>query len=118
MSTTCNGCENDEDYCCCESAPLVAIKNGDKVEQVIPLSELSKIAENIGFTTYRRDTVKGRIIEMLNKQTDKGLEKYGHTLDQCPDEKYDWRLMVIEELIDCIQYQQKEIQRLERLLSP
>jgi hypothetical protein len=118
MSTTCKECENDEDYCCCESEPLVAVKNGDKIERIIPLSNLSKIAENIGFTTYRRDTVKGRIIDYLNKQTDKGVKKYGHTLDESPDEKHDWRLMMIEELVDCIQYQQKEIIRLERLLTP
>jgi hypothetical protein len=62
------------------------------------------------------NTVKGRIIELLNKQTEKGLSKYGHTLDDCPDEKYDWRLMAMEELIDLAQYQQKEIVRLENEL--
>ena len=59
-----------------------------------------------------------RIVELLEKQTAKGHKKYGHTLDDCPDDKYDWRLMAMEELIDCIQYQQKEIVRLERLLNP
>lgn len=63
-------------------------------------------------------TVKERIIDMLNKQTEKGYKKYGHTLDDCPDNKFDWRLMAMEEMIDCMQYQQKEIMRLERLLNP
>ena len=59
-----------------------------------------------------------RIVAQLENQTEKGLNKYGHTLDDCPDNKFDWRLMIIEELVDCIQYQQKEIIRLERLLNP
>jgi hypothetical protein len=62
-------------------------------------------------------TVKERIIDLLTKQTEKGLSKYGHTLDDCPDEKYDWRLMAMEELIDLAQYQQKEIMRLEKELN-
>lgn len=94
----------------------------DTPETIIPLKDMtvninfSEIMENFpGIMTYNRKSVKGRIIDLLNKQTDKGLQKYGHTLDDCPDNKFDWRLMVIEELVDALQYQQKEIQRLEKL---
>lgn len=59
-----------------------------------------------------------RIIELLQRQNAKGLEKYGHTLDDCPADKYDWKLMAMEELIDLVQYQQKEIIRMEQLLTP
>lgn len=64
------------------------------------------------------DSIKGRIFEYFDKQTDKGVNKYGHTLDDCPDDKFDWKLMMIEELVDCVQYAYKEISRLEKLLSP
>lgn len=63
-------------------------------------------------------SIEERIIELLYKQRAKGLSKYGHTLDECPDNKFDWKLMAMEELIDLAQYQQKEIIRLERLLNP
>jgi hypothetical protein len=72
----------------------------------------------VGVVGIGSKTVMNRIIELLEKQTSKGLAKYGHTLDDCPDDKYDWRLMALEELIDLVQYQQKEIIRLERLLNP
>ena len=65
-----------------------------------------------------RPIVTQRIIELLDKQNEKGLRKYGTTIDEAKDEHYDWRLMAIEELIDLVQYQQKEIMRLERLLNP
>lgn len=41
-----------------------------------------------------------------------------HTLDDCHDDKFDWKLIGMEELIDLVQYRQKEIIRLERLLNP
>ena len=75
-------------------------------------------SQAISVHSYPTGSIKGRIFEYFNKQTEKGVPKYGHTLDECPDEQFDWRLMVIEELVDCIQYQQKEIVRLERLLNP
>ena len=74
--------------------------------------------EYVGELIETEPTVKERIVDLLNKQTKKGVEKYGHTLDDCPEMKYDWRLMAMEEMIDCMQYQQKEIIRLERLLNP
>ncbi|RTZ38197.1 hypothetical protein EJ573_03065 [Paenibacillus polymyxa] len=66
----------------------------------------------------KRPEVTQRIIELLDKQNEKGLKKYGTTIDQVSDMAYDWKLMALEEAIDLIQYQQKEIMRLERLLNP
>ncbi|CCC85723.1 hypothetical protein G7L40_21010 [Paenibacillus polymyxa] len=66
----------------------------------------------------KRPEVTQRIIELLDKQNEKGLKKYGTTIDQVSDMAYDWKLMALEEAIDLIQYQQKEIMRLERLLTP
>ncbi|CAN7655224.1 hypothetical protein LJR153_005068 [Paenibacillus sp. LjRoot153] len=90
-------------------------------ESIVPLDSdfaktirpLADAIANIRINTYNKKTIKGRIFDYFNKQTEKGVKKYGHTLDDCPDDKFDWRLMIIEELIDCVQYQQKEIVRLE-----
>lgn len=60
--------------------------------------------------------VRDRIVQLLDAQRAKGYEKYGHTIEECPDSKYDWRLMAMEELIDLAQYQQKEIMRLEKIV--
>ncbi|MEK3787589.1 hypothetical protein [Paenibacillus sp. FSL K6-1230] len=68
--------------------------------------------------TQNRPEVTQRIIELLDKQNEKGLRKYGTTIDQVPYPAYDWKLMALEEAVDLIQYQQKEIMRLERLLNP
>ncbi|MDY8095835.1 hypothetical protein UY456_22980 [Paenibacillus polymyxa] len=65
-----------------------------------------------------RPEVTKRIIELLDKQNEKGLKKYGTTIDQVSDMAYDWKLMALEEATDLIQYLQKEVMRLERLLNP
>jgi 3-dehydroquinate synthase class II len=66
----------------------------------------------------KRPLVTQKIIEIMDKQNEKGLRKYGTTIDEVKDEEFDWRLMAMEELIDLAQYQQKEIVRLEKLLNP
>lgn len=62
-------------------------------------------------------SIKGSILEtigqQIDQQTEKGTGKYSHSLDDCPTEKYDWQQMINEELIDALQYQQKEIRRLQ-----
>jgi hypothetical protein len=63
------------------------------------------------------NTIRNKIVEMLDKQIEKGVEKYGHTLDSCPDDKFDWRTMALEELIDLVQYQEKYIRQLELSIS-
>lgn len=42
-----------------------------------------------------------------NAQNNKGIEKYGHSIDDCPDDKYDWKIMAIEELVDFFVYKMK-----------
>ena len=48
--------------------------------------------------------------DIVSQQQDKGLEKYGHTLKDCPVEKFDWITMMLEELADYHQYVQKFIE--------
>jgi len=45
--------------------------------------------------------------EIEENQKAKGLKKYGHTLEECPKEKYNWKEMAIEEIVDFIQYVNK-----------
>src|SRR5699024_5828219 len=61
---------------------------------------------------YNKSRALSVIHSVLDKQTDKGVNKYGHTLEECPVDKFDWQSMLIEELIDAIQYQEKEMDRL------
>lgn len=61
--------------------------------------------------------IRERIIELLDAQRAKGLERYGHSIDDCPGNKFDWRLMAMEELIDLAQYQQKELIRLQKVIN-
>ena len=65
--------------------------------------------------------IKNTIIDIisaeLDKQNKKGFAKYKRTLDECDEESYDWSQMIIEELIDCCQYQQKEIKRLKKIIK-
>ena len=62
-------------------------------------------------------SVRNVIDRVLDKQNEKGMATYGQTLDDCPDEAYDWKMMAIEELVDGIQYLAKENQRLERKIN-
>lgn len=53
----------------------------------------------------------------LNDRIWKGYETYGQTLDDCPDDAYDWNQMIIEELLDGLQYMAKENAILRKKLS-
>ena len=61
--------------------------------------------------------VRDVIDSVLDKQNAKGMATYGQTLDDCPDEAYDWKMMAIEELVDGIQYLAKENIRLNKELE-
>jgi len=57
------------------------------------------------------------IARNLNARISKGCETYGQTLDDCPDDAYDWQQMLIEELLDGLQYMAKENAILRKKLS-
>lgn len=57
------------------------------------------------------------IARNLNDRISKGYETYGQTLDDCPDDAYDWQQMQIEELLDGLQYALKENAILRKKLS-
>jgi len=52
---------------------------------------------------------KNKIIQMVKSQQEKGLKKYGHTIDECPNDKYNWTDMAYEEIADFLIYKQKFI---------
>lgn len=60
-----------------------------------------------------REQVLRQIANQLKDQERKGLAKYGKTLDENNYTDYDWQTMIIEELIDAIQYTTMENNRLQ-----
>lgn len=82
------------------------------LEQFIETGYLSPDPEPI--PDAPRPVVTQRIIALLDQQNAKGRTKYGTTIDDAPDEAYDWPIMAMEEAIDLMQYQQKEIMRQQR----
>lgn len=71
--------------------------------------------------------LRNNIVALLDRQIEKGVNTYGHYLDDAPTkptcntcnqpiqsaEGFDWKMMALEELIDLVQYQQKLIQELQ-----
>lgn len=62
-------------------------------------------------------TVIDEFTKVLDAQDDKGMVKYGVSIDDAEDNNYDWPLMAMEELADFSKYQVKEIKRLQRLIK-
>lgn len=62
-------------------------------------------------------SVRKVIDRVLDKQNAKGMATYGQTLDDCPDDAYEWNVMALEEMADGMQYMAKENVRLRRLLQ-
>ena len=46
-------------------------------------------------------------IQMNANQSSKGMKKYGHYIDECPVNKFNWTDMAIEELVDFWVYKEK-----------
>lgn len=64
-----------------------------------------------------KDKILNDIETRIDNQINKGVEKYGHSLDDCPHDKYDWLVMLNEELVDGLQYANKEIKRLKTMID-
>lgn len=61
-----------------------------------------------------KDEILIKIGKQIDNQIDKGVAKYGQTLDECPTDSYDWQQMINEELIDALQYANKDIRKLRK----
>lgn len=63
--------------------------------------------------------ISERVIELIKEnlmlRNDKGFEAYKETMDDVPFESYDWNVMIIEELLDAMQYSVKENEKLREL---
>lgn len=55
--------------------------------------------------------------EILDKQDQKGLLKYGTTIDEANDKNYNWTLMALEESADLMKYLVKENTRLVKMIN-
>ena len=64
---------------------------------------VNKFLDNLGLYKIK-STEWASIVE---KQEQKGIAKYGHTIDDCPDDKYNWKGMMMEELADAMMYFRK-----------
>ena len=68
---------------------------------------VNKFLDNLGL--YRiKSTEWEKIVE---KQEQKGIAKYGHTIDDCPNDAYDWQVMMLEEMVDFMVYYRKYMER-------
>ena len=56
---------------------------------------------------------KDKLIDTVISQQGKGLKKYGHNIDDCPNDKYDWVDMAYEEIADFLIYKEKNKQQNE-----
>lgn len=61
-----------------------------------------------------KEAVLNTTEQHINEQQAKGLAKYGESIDGVSVDAHNWQSMVIEEMIDALQYQQKEISKLQR----
>lgn len=52
--------------------------------------------------------------KVVDSQDDKGIEKYNRTIDDAPDEDYNWELMAIEESVDLNKYLVRRIMQLKK----
>lgn len=57
------------------------------------------------------------IARSLTSQWKKGFEKYGHTIEDCPEDEYDWNVMALEEMADGLTYMAKENLKLRRIVK-
>jgi hypothetical protein len=69
----------------------------------------------------QRPTVSQIVIDEFTKLVDsqdvKGIAKYHETIDDAQDEKYDWKLMALEEGADLQKYLIKRILELEKVIA-
>ncbi len=49
--------------------------------------------------------------QVHTRQIEKGLKKYGKTIDDCEPDEHPWELMAIEEMIDLLAYYFKNKQQ-------
>ncbi|MDR6883130.1 hypothetical protein J2X61_004919 [Bacillus sp. 3255] len=114
---------------------ILAVIKEAKGEVIIPLSHVGKLqygrCPRCNALKHREDfcecqfserffndpVIKG-VLQAMFTQFEKGIHEYDKPLSACGDNEYDWKNMIIEELVDVVKYQQKEIMRLERLLNP
>jgi hypothetical protein len=67
--------------------------------------------------TFTSQMVMEIIAQLMDEQDQKGLKKYGVTLDKVAFDDYDWNRMAMEEMADCIKYLLMENFRLKRIIS-
>jgi hypothetical protein len=54
---------------------------------------------------------------IIDSQDNKGFAKYGKSIDEADDTKYNWELMALEETADLQKYLVRRIKQLEKQLN-
>jgi chromosome segregation ATPase len=91
------------------------VKSPSKEHAEIGQTLTNNFAEGIikGLRPKTTQAVIDGFSKLLDAQDDKGIKKYGTTIDEAEDAEYDWRIMALEETADLQKYLVKEIKRLE-----
>lgn len=82
----------------------------NELEYVLKKEEsiIEQISNNIKDQyIFTLDISKDEFKNIILKQQEKGIKKYGHSIDDCPNDKYDWKTMMYEELADLLIYNEK-----------
>lgn len=58
-------------------------------------------------------TVIDEFTKLIDSQDEKGIKKYGTTIDEAADKDYNWQLMALEEAADLQKYLVKKIVELQ-----
>lgn len=72
-----------------------------------------KTIQDSKIATRVMEIIEGKVEYQINK----GFGKYNHTLDDCPDNAYDFDHMALEEMVDGMQYLVKQNGILKRKLK-
>lgn len=69
----------------------------------------------------KRPKISQKVIDQFSKmidiQDEKGIAKYGRSIDDAIDQDYDWRIMALEECADQLKYMAREIKMLDKQLK-
>lgn len=91
------------------------VKKGDNYP-FYPLETCEEVTEETKFERPETtQNVLNVIATILDAQDQKGIEKYGVTIDDASD--YDWNIMAMEEMADGLKYLVKENKRLKEVFK-
>ena len=83
----------------------IELKNDSIINAVFNKIDNNKTCRDIASFTINVSSSK--LKKIILKQHEKGIKKYGQSIDDCPFDKYNWLDMMYEELADFLIYEEK-----------